>query len=156
MKALVVYYSRTGFTGKVADEISLRLGCESEEVLDLKDRSGAMGYLYAGRDAMKGALTELKPTVKNPLDYDIVIVGTPVWAWTLSAPIRTYLSANRGKFKGMAFFCTMGGSGADGTFKAMEDVCGLKPKATMVLKTAEVSVGGFRGKVDEFVKSLRG
>ncbi|KKL07306.1 hypothetical protein LCGC14_2459030 [marine sediment metagenome] len=28
----------------------------------------------------------------NPLEYDIIILGTPVWAWNISPPMRSFLS----------------------------------------------------------------
>ena len=33
-------------------------------------------------------------TKRNPKDYDLMVVGTPVWAWSPSAAIRTYLTKN--------------------------------------------------------------
>jgi flavodoxin len=155
MKTLVVYYSRTGFTKKIGLDLAGRLKCDVEEVIDLKSRSGAVGYLTAGRDAMNGTLTDIKPPMKDIGGYDLVVVGTPVWAWTVSAPIRTYLSANKGRFKSVAFFCTMGGSGADGAFKAMGEACGCKPKSTVALKSAEVAGGKFADSVERFAVALK-
>jgi flavodoxin len=154
MKAFVVYYSRTGFTAKVASEIAAKLSCEVEEVVDMKNRSGLVGYLMAGRDAMSGRLTEIKPT-RDPSSYDIVVIGTPIWGFTVSSPVRTYLKLNKGKFKSVAFFCTMGGSGDSGAFKAMEDACGIKPKAKLALKTQDVAGATTAGKIEEFVKVIK-
>ena len=39
-------------------------------------------------------------------------LGTPVWFWSLSSPVRSWLEANPLRGKRFAFFCTMGGSGA--------------------------------------------
>ena len=138
MKTLVVYYSRTGTTKKVAEEIRVKLGCDIEEIIDTKDRSGIVGYLKSGRDAMYKHLTEIKPQIKNPADYDLVIIGTPVWAWNISTPIRTYLTENKDKLKNVAFFATQGGAGADSAFRAMTDVCGKAPMATLALMTKQV------------------
>jgi flavodoxin len=43
MKTLVVYYSRTGTTRKVAEAIAGILRCDIEEVVDTKKRSGILG-----------------------------------------------------------------------------------------------------------------
>jgi flavodoxin len=154
MKTLVVYYSRTGTTKKIGEEIAKKLKTESEEIIDTVDRNGAKGYLYAGRDAMKRNLTKLKRMKTNPVDYDLVIVGTPIWAWNVSAPVRTYLTAFKGKFKKVAFFCTMGGSGAEKAFKEMGEVINLDPIANFSLTTKEVIADSYQKKIEEFIKEL--
>ena len=52
MKTLVVFYSRTGTTKKVGENIAKILKCDSEEIFDTKDRMGVVGYMQAGKDAM--------------------------------------------------------------------------------------------------------
>jgi flavodoxin len=53
-KILAVYCSRTGTTRKIANEISSKLDCDVEEIIDLKTRAGPIGYMAAGRDFEKG------------------------------------------------------------------------------------------------------
>src|SRR3990172_13104609 len=103
-KILVAYYSRTGTTRKVAELIAQKLGAELEEIKDTVDRSGIKGYLLSGRDATLKRLTELYPIAKNPADYDLVLVGTPIWSWNVSAPIRTYVTQQKNNLKSIAYF----------------------------------------------------
>ena len=58
MNTLVVYYSRTGKTKFVAEKVATKLKAEIEEVLDLKNRSGRIGFLKAGYDATRGNETK--------------------------------------------------------------------------------------------------
>jgi len=106
MKSLVVFYSRTGTTREVVEAISGLLQCDLEEVLDTKNRAGILGYLRSGSDAFLKRLAAIKETRTDPALYDIVIIGTPIWAYVMSSPIRTYLSRNKNRFKQVAFFCT--------------------------------------------------
>lgn len=152
MKILVAYYSRTGTTKKVAESISKLLKCDCEEILDVKSRAGPIGYIKSGKEATLKKLALIKPTKKDPKKYDLVIIGTPVWAFTMSSPIRTYISGNKDFFKKLAFFCTMGGSGDTGTFKDMETLCNKKPIQIMSLKTKEVLDKKHLSSVKEFVK----
>jgi len=152
MKCLVAFYSRTGITKKVAEAISKILKCDSEEIFDTQNRAGGVGYFKSGRDSTMKKLTELKKIKNNPASYDTVIIGTPIWAWNVSTPIRTYLSQN--KFKKVAFFCTMGGSGGKKAFKEMEKLCKEKPIAVLELKTAEVADNKHLQKVREFAKKI--
>lgn len=146
---LIVYYSRTGITKKLASYVADKIGASTEEIKDTVNRAGAVGYLLAGKDATLHKLTTLEKTVNNPADFDLVIIGTPVWAWTMSAPIRTYLTEFKSQFKEVAFFCTMGGNGDEKAFKEMGEIIGKKPVTTLALKTKEVVDNSF-DKADKF------
>lgn len=153
MKILIVYYSRTGVTKKLADFIAKKIGAETEEIKDTVNRAGVLGYMLAGRDGMKRRLTKLEPPKLNPVDFDLVIIGTPIWSWNMSAPTRTYLEEYKSQFKQAAFFCTMGGSGHETAFKEMEEIIGKKPLAILSLKTKGV-VTGVLEKADRFCEEI--
>jgi len=155
MKAIVVFYSRTGDTKKVAQEIANELQCPIEEIFDLKNRSGALGYISAGRDATLKNLTELKPISHNPADYDIIIIGTPIWSWDVSTPIRTYLQNNKGNFKNLAYFCTMGKSGGNRAFNEMEKICGKAPITSLALIAKEIAKNDFANKIIGFTSQVK-
>ncbi len=139
MKILVVYYSRTNVTRKVAVNLTKELKADIEQIKDVKDRGGLMGYLRSGKEAMMKTPAEIKEIKKDPSNYDLVIIGTPIWGYTMASPIRTYLTAN--KFKQVAFFCTQGGSGAKRAFGHMAELIGKEPKATLTLLTKDVMKG---------------
>ena len=155
MNSLVIFYSRTGTTKKAAETIVNTLRCDIEEIFDTKDRSGAMGYLMAGRDTTLGKSTTIKPTVKDPIQYDLVIIGTPVWVYNMSLPIRAYLGQNKEKLRKVAFFCAMGGDGDKRTFAEMEKLCGQKPLATMTLLTKEAMKNEVTEKIKQFIDKLK-
>ncbi|MEW5996984.1 MAG: flavodoxin [Candidatus Micrarchaeota archaeon] len=155
MKALVIYYSRTGITKKVAEEIARSLGAGLEEIADTKDRSGPVGYLVAGKDATLGARTSIRKPEKDPSKYDMVIIGTPVWSFTVSVPVKEYILMNKERIGKAAFFCTQGDMGAEGAFREMKRLCGKKPVATLALRTVEVAKGEYGQKMKEFVGKLR-
>ncbi len=154
MKNLIVFYSRTGTTKKVSEELSKKTGWEILEIFDTKNRSGAKGYLTAGRDAMTKKLTEIKAIEKKLTDYNLIVVGTPVWAWTMSTPMRTFLENYKKDFKKLAFFCTMGSNGDKGAFADMGLVGGLNPVATLALLTKEVTKNNFSEKLEKFITNI--
>jgi flavodoxin len=108
MKSLVVYYSRTGKTKFVAETIAAELGSETEEIIDLKNREGKLGWMSATQDASRGKETHIAPTNKTPKDYDLLIIGTPVWAFNTTPAIRTYIKNNDLSGKKVALFFTLG------------------------------------------------
>jgi flavodoxin len=159
MKILIAYYTRTGVTKKVAENMASKLGADVEEIVDLEDRSGALGYLAAGRDATLKKLTRIKPIEQKPSKYDIIILGTPVWAWTTTPAIRSYITQNRPFLfnKKFAFFCTMGGNGDVGTFEAMEELLGVEPIETLALLTTDVmkKTPKYDTAIEEFVAAIK-
>lgn len=155
MKTLVIYYSRTGTTKKVGKKIAQMLKCDSEEIIDTKNRDGIFGYIKSGMEAGFKRGTVIKQIKKNPAKYGLVIIGTPVWAGTMASAVRTYIKENKNKFKKVAFFCTMGGSGSKRTFKAMEGLCKKKPAVLLVLTTKEVIKEEHIQKIKKFVKAIK-
>jgi flavodoxin len=109
MKTLVVYNSRTGNTKYVAEEITAELGADIEEVVDLKKREGKMGYLSANIDAIGNRQTNIAETKRNPADYDLIVIGTPVWFWSPSSAIRTYVAKHDLSGMNVALFFTFDG-----------------------------------------------
>jgi len=154
-KVLVAYYSRTGTTKQVATELAAMLGADIEEITDTKDRKGFFGYMGAGKDAFRKKTTVIGPMQKDPPNYDLVVLATPVWAWTVTPAMRTYLMQTKGKVKKAAFLCTMGGSGDVKTFATMEEISGLKPAATVSFKTTEVKKGQHTQRLKDFADELK-
>ncbi len=155
MKTLVVYYSRTGNTQKVAQEVANTLDSEIEEVIDTQKRSGPLGYLRSGRQATKRELTVLKDIKNDPTHFDLIIIGTPVWAGTVSTPIRTYITQNRDKFGDMAFFGTSNASGLDKAFTEMSELSGKTPIATLDVKSEEVKKHTYGLKIQKFINAFK-
>ena len=153
MKALVVFYSRTGLTKKAANAIADTMGCEIDEVSDSVNRAGVMGYIMAGKAAMGRSLTTIQYAL-DPSKYDLVIIGTPIWAWNMTPAIRTYLSQNKDKLRDVAFFCTMGGQGGVKTFAEMGSIIGKKPLGTFELTAREVSSGEYGQRLKTFIADL--
>lgn len=154
MKILIVYYSRIGTTAKIAKELSRELKCDIEEIHDQKNRKGILGWFIAGRDGMSKRTTPIGRTVKNPSDYDLVIIGTPIWVNT-SPATRTYLKDNAKKLKKVAFFCTMGGQSGKKVFEEMEQITGKKPIAVMDLRERDVKSGNCQQALPEFTSRLK-
>jgi flavodoxin len=150
---LVAYYSRTDTTKKAAEAISKLLSSDVERIVDKKNRLGIFGYIAAGRDAKRKDLTEIEDPKKDPARYDLVVIGTPIWASTVSTPVRTYLTKNGGKIGKIAFFCTCGGNRGN-AFEVMESLCGKKPLATLELTKAEVTREEHLSKVRAFVDDV--
>ncbi len=154
MNAIVVYYSRTGTTRKVAEGISTALKCDVEEIIDTENRSGVIGWLKSGRDAGRKASAEIEPLKRDPASYDIVVIGTPMWNHTLATPVRAYITQYKDRFKRVAFFRT-GASTDDDPFDEMESLCRKKPVATLKLRRkSQVEANLYEERVREFAERI--
>ena len=104
MKTLVVFYSRTGITRKVAETIARALSGDVEEIVAREDRSDFSGYGISREEAVLKKPAVIKATKKDPARYDLTIIGTPVWVQTVSSPMRAYISRKSKRFTRVAFF----------------------------------------------------
>jgi menaquinone-dependent protoporphyrinogen IX oxidase len=152
LKCLVVYFSRTGNTKKLAEAISIVFRCDIDEIREARDRNGILGLLRSGNEAMSKQMVEIEVS-KKPEKYDMIIVGTPVWAGNLSSPVRSYLHKYKKDFNKVAFFCTCG-SNPGKTFQEMHTACGKKPVAILSLSSADVVKGGYIQKLSEFLDEI--
>ncbi len=142
MKVLVAFYSRDGHTRRAAEIIGSVLKCDIDEIVDKKPRKGMVGFFRAGYDATREKTTEIKFT-KNPRDYDIVVIGSPVWNSRVTPAVRTYILRNRENIKKAAFFVTC----AKAAGKCLEQMQELYGEA-MIEKTI------LREKVEEETKAF--
>jgi len=155
MKTLVVFYSRTGTTRKVAEKLSAALAADLEEIIDKDKRSGVLGYLRSGRDAIKKTQAKIELVKNDPAVYDLIIVGTPVWIGTMAAAVKTYLSANKDKIKKAAFFSTQGSSSDQRVFSEMEKVFGRSAVASQKFVAKEVWAGNADAAIENFASQLK-
>lgn len=155
IRALVAFYSRSGVTRHVAHQLARRLGADLLELRDVRPRDGMLGYMRSALEAMHGTLPDIAHKLIDPADYDLVLLGTPVWASHVSSPMRRFLYDNAGGLRRrVAFFCTMGDRGADGAFGDMRDLLGKDAEATCALLDRDILQDGHLPALDAFVAKL--
>ncbi len=125
MKKIVIFYSFEGNTKLIAENIAKETGAD---ILELKPQQemktkGFMKYFWGGKSAMMKSKPKLLPINKNITDYDILFIGTPVWAWTYAPPLNTFFSKYHVSNKKIALFCCHGG-GKGKIFNKMKSALG--------------------------------
>jgi len=154
-ETLIAYHSRSGYTRRVAESLARRLRADVDEIQVVGERQGMLGYARCALEALGEVTPAIRLPRRTPAEYDLVVIGTPVWFWALSSPVRTFILEERRNFRRVAFFCTMGRSGAERAFETMAALCGKSPVATLALTDATVDAGA-AGQVGAFVRALRG
>lgn len=151
---LVVYFSRTGYTRRIAEQIAKATGADCEEILEQSSRKGLLGYWRSAREALRGTAVDVLPASLDPRDYALVVLGTPVWAGNVSSPMRAYMARHVDDFTRVALFCTQGGSGAPKVLQKLTALCDQTPVTTEFFNDSEIDGGTHAGKLDAFVAAL--
>ena len=119
MKILVAYYSKTGTTRKVAQAVIAEKNCDFDEVhFDEK--------------------TKLIDYVRDPSEYERVVLLAPVWAFSLAEPMKMYVAENKSKIKQYDLIVTCGAFGLRGCIKHCSSSIGKRPDNAVKLKAKDV------------------
>lgn len=114
-KMLVLYYSQTGNTKMVAEEIANCLGADIEEIVMVNpynpDFQATIEQCMKDREA--GVLPEIQPVQADLLQYDVVFLGYPVWFGTYAPPVTKWLEGVNLNGKKVVPFCTFGSGGLE-------------------------------------------
>lgn len=137
---LIAYYSMSGHTRKLANEIRNATGAVLEEINEPNPRRGFSGVVRALVDAVARRTPPILAAANNPADYELLVIGGPVWAGRMAAPVRTYAQRYGAQAPHVAFFCTEGGRGADTAFADLEKLCQKPPDATLVVDAAHLPI----------------
>lgn len=112
-KILIVYYSLTGSTRFIAETLKDSMGADLLELKPLKELNPDSGtkFMWGGAQATMKKKPKLEPIEYDPLEYDLVVIGTPVWAWTFNPSIRSFLTMFDLTEKKVALWTCSAGSG---------------------------------------------
>ncbi len=158
LKAAVAYFTVSGHTQAAAEAIAKALTADLERIEAAKPVPRNTLFLIAvgGFTATRKRAWAAKPASRKPADYDLVIIGTPVWAWTLNPVVRGWLQANPiPAHVPYAAFATMGHVGASGAFAEMAAVVGRAPSATTAISDADRKSGEDVRLIERFVADVR-
>lgn len=131
-KVLVVYYSATGSTEKVANAIASAAGADLFELTPVNEYSSAdlrwtdqNSRVVREHDNPDERDVELvKNSVGNWDEYDTVFIGYPIW-WQIAAwPVDNFIKANDFTGKTVIPFCTSSSSGLGESGKLLADMAG--------------------------------
>ena len=143
MKTIVLYYSRTRKTAKVAKTLAEEIGADSIEIIDLNDRMGAIKYLTSAIDALREKKTKIKPEEFDLTEYDLVYIGTPTWGGKPAPAIITMIDECDLKGKNVILFSTMGNSGGENAINRMKEKIEARGGRTInsfTLKTSKIEL----------------
>lgn len=157
-KSLIVYFSATGSTKRVAEYISNAVGgtlfelvpTEAYDSDDLNYNNKDSRVCYEHDNPDKRDVELESTTVDNFSDYDTIFIGYPIW-WGIAAwPVDTFVKANDFSGKTVIPFCTSASSGLGNSGKELEKMAGTGTW----LEGKRFSSGASESDVTEWVNTL--
>ena len=114
MKSLILYYSHSGNTRRLAELIALETGGALLEILPKtaypQDYTTVVNQ--ARRELQAGFRPALKTEAPDLAGYDLLFIGTPNWWSSPAPPGAAFLDRAELSGKRIAPFCTHGGGGS--------------------------------------------
>lgn len=123
LRKLVIFYSFGGNTKFIAESICEIIGAD---LLELKPKNNEnpnklKKFLWVGKQVIMGGKPELLTTNKNPADYDILFIGTPIWANKYVPAINSFLDKMQIRGKRIAIFCCYARRGNGKAFSILKE-----------------------------------
>ena len=152
-KTLVLYYSQSGTTKTVAEELQKQLGADIEGIEAVEPYAGDFQATIqrSGRERESGQTPSLKPLKSKIEKYDIIFLGYPIWFGTYAMPIATLVKENDFAGKTIVPFCTFGSGGLNTSSDALKQAL---PKAKIQqgygVRTARIAAA--TKELDRFLK----
>ena len=118
MRALVVFYSLEGNTKFISETINEELNGDIVEIKPLKQipTGGFRKDLWGGKQVMFKDKPDIEPISADLSKYDLIVLGTPVWASRFASVFNTFLEKHKIENKKIALFCCHGGGKEGKTF----------------------------------------
>lgn len=124
-KILIVYFSYTGNTRDLAEQIQKQTGGKLVEIVSATPYS--KNYDKVVEQGKKEVKEGFKPAIRTKVpdigSYDIVFIGSPIWWYTIAPAVSTFLSENNLAGKKVIPFITHGGYGLGHSIKDIEKLC---------------------------------
>jgi len=154
-KTLVAYFSHSGNTREIANQIHKSMGGDIFEIQAVKPYPNDYDAVVkqAKQELDPGYKPALKTKIENIKSYDLVFMGYPNWCNTIPAPVRTFLSEYDFSCKTIVPFCTHEGSGLG---RSVTDISRLCAESTLMdgvairgrnVKTAQNAVSEWLQKI---------
>lgn len=122
LKVLVLYYSQTGNTKTVAEEMQKQLNADIEAITATKPYNGSFDETVnrCKKEMEVGECPEISPITSNIDDYDVIFIGFPVWCGTYAQPIASLVKDTKFEGKNIVAFCTYGSGGLTESIQALK------------------------------------
>lgn len=103
---LVIYFSRQGYTKKLAYQIANEKGASILKIKTTEKIKGNLGFWWCGRFGMHKWGMNLEKFDLDITKFEEVIICSPIWVFDICAPIREFCKNNKGKINNVSYVIT--------------------------------------------------
>lgn len=96
---LVIFFSRMGYVKKLAYMEANRTGAEIYEIKSSELTEGTRGFWWCGRYGMHKWDMPIEPVEVDLTRYEHITICSPIWVFSLAAPMRTFCRKYAGKIR---------------------------------------------------------
>lgn len=125
-KVIVVYFSRMGYVKKLACEQADKTGGKLLEITSPERTEGTPGFWWCGRFGMHRWDMPINAIDFDFSKYDKVIICTPVWVFSLAAPMRTFCRSARSVKSAEYVICHYSPAFYNNVAREMDKLLGIK------------------------------
>jgi len=154
MGVLIVYYSLTGNSKKVAETLVKILACNLVEIKDTSSRKGIIGFLKSGYEALTKKVVPIDEINIDFSSFDHVIVVCPIWAGNLPSPVRSFLKKYLSSIRKISFVFTHASGKNVNISKVFEKDFDKKASNCISICASNVRCDSFEDKLKEFAKKI--
>lgn len=123
-KVLVVIYSLTGTSRRLAQQLCSQQSWPMGEVREARARRGLSGIWKCLIDSWLRRTPEIAYSGPPPIAFDTVVLVSPIWIYRLAGPMRTFVSSRKSQLPDVAVISVMGGAGAAHAEAEVSDLLG--------------------------------
>jgi flavodoxin len=155
-KVLVIVYSYTGTSRRVAELLRAQHGWPVAHIHDARPRSGVLGGWRCVLDAMLRRQPEIRYDGPPPSDYDAVVLVSPIWLLQLAGPMRSFVARQHRRLRKVAVLSVMGGEGEPDAAAEIGELLGRAPVLSAAVTRREVNNGRCAQRLQAFGDALGG
>ena len=153
---LVAYFSATGHTAPIAEHAAEILDADLYEIKAKVPYTEAdLAYYTDGRCDKEQADPSVRPEidggVANMEQYDVILIGHPIWHRQAPRIISTFLESYDFSNKTLVTFCT---SASSGLGSSASDLYGLVPSSAKWLESRRFAIGASNEEVGEWLAEI--
>ena len=122
-KTLILYYSLEGNIDFVAQALAKELNADLFRLETVKEypKKGLAKYFHGGKDVVLNSCPELKSLPESIAPYELIVLGTPVWASRPASPLNTVFANIDFSGKKVAAFASSASGNNGKTFEVISE-----------------------------------
>lgn len=151
---LVIVYSYTGTSRRLADLLCSRMDWPLAEVVERRPRAGASGAVRCVIDSLLRRRPAVDYRGPDPAGFDSVVLIAPIWAQRLAAPMRSFVAAHGASLPRVALLTVMGGRGAPHALAEVSELLGRAPPLWAAFTQREVDDGSGAARAQAFGRAV--